>query len=492
MATLYTLPAELLVRICELADRRDLWALVRTCTWLRRVGLGLYMARLGVSRAHAESGTLTLPAAHQALLIVLVGHIRPLQKLVAFRYLRWPAPTAVEFESLALAAVLAAVPSIPDVMVYNRHSNANAARTTREAVELLARMPAVTENLLLIVHGPWGALGALPAPENTTRGVILPALLWGVPLLAVVLAKNILIVLLWVWDALVGPPWPFEARLAHAYGPVEFTYWMRVQTLPARLTLVTLVDKEKPVLTIRPALKGLSASQLFAVMYALDIALHRHMQTVVVAPNAKVNYGDLDWLVRRHAGREAITLGPGSIRAASLPRAPTQNPAHRAGAAILNSPAAYVPYFLVPYAREIALAAPNGRFNAAEHDAALNAIAALPGAQPIHLSLALRPGKTVAGLPWTRLTTADAEAGAAYPRPTRVAALTLRAVGGPFRAVHLLDDTNAFTRWLTLFPGLRLLVFAPGAVELPAQKRAALEQKIRAACGDATAIMWKA
>ncbi|KAJ7052011.1 hypothetical protein C8F01DRAFT_1172733 [Mycena amicta] len=524
MTTIHTLPDELVDKICLTAERRDLWALIRTCTRFRRIGLMPYLAHFDITHSTIESGTLAL--SDSFFLILVVGHLRPIHRLICFEHAARVGQTGMGYPRLAM--VLNAAPPIPDVLIYNRHAMAQ--KTRREALQLLARMPAVTDNLLLVVplspqkwllsrprNTPPIQWKLLPPPfgessRRTPTSLKFLILVFGIPLLFAYLvsaATNVVVLLMWLYQVLWGRPWSFEERIKHDVGTASFSHWMRIQTLPGKLTLVTFTNKHLPELSFRPT-KGLKPEQFATVVRALDFGAH--LRSMNVFPEVNFVYKDLQEFLLRHLALEGATFYHNSILSSSLPLAPPTTLHTTSKINHLRAPLSYIPH-LLPMAPNVSgiwftstiiagrehssLRTP--AFDMAAYRASLEGVVGLPGTHPIHFTFVLRP--TSSSLPWTALmTTTDPEAAVGLPlfetRLTRVTELTFYTDGGSlFRAAHLLEGNNAFARWLGLFPGLRQLTFAWGVISaewMSRSQKEELEAAILGVCRElrADAIKW--
>ncbi|KAF7317297.1 hypothetical protein HMN09_00465200 [Mycena chlorophos] len=507
--TIHTLPDELLDHIILSTDRRSLWSLITTCARFRRVGILPYLSLFGISQTAIDSGV--IPLTDSFAPVVVVSHIRPIQRLVCFE--RGPAGQPGSGLSIRkLVRLLQSVPPIPDIVFYNRYSLAQ--KTRSEALQLLAGIPSVTQNPLLLVSPQQWILSRprkarpiewklLPPPFNRNSRRISTSMkflivIFGIPLLFAYLVSaltNAVVLLVWLYEFFWGKPWSFEDRIRHDFGTISFSYWMRVQVLP-EVTLLTLADKHSPELVLRAA-KELKPEQFTAVVKAL--AFGPHLRSLHVGPEVRLVYNDLVEFISRHPGLEATAFYRESILASSLPLGPLPDPVTHVPSRILrlHAPLAYMPHLLplaptvknIMFTHTILTSAKlrTATFDASAYLASLEALVALPGTEPLHLALVLRA--TSGCLPWTTLVGAtpdhdpDPEAAVglpAAPTPThpgplletrhklsRITELTLYNDGAALlRASHLLEGNpnNAFARWLGLFPGLQSVTFAPGVI----------------------------
>ncbi|KAJ7650807.1 hypothetical protein FB45DRAFT_888845 [Roridomyces roridus] len=488
------LPNELVDRICCFLESRDLWALVRTSVRYRHLALLPLLSRSNISRSDVEAGTLSL--SDSFYLILVVAHIRPIQKLICFRDIG----TTGRLRYKTLAAILSITAPIPDILVFNRQYMLQ--RTRRETVHLLARIPQAEDTTFLIVKGDTTYLSRprstppirwklLPPPldSNTLpKTMKILIVLFGIPLLFAYLVSAIInlgVFMAWAYQRIVGPQWPQDERIIQDAGLLVFDDWMRVQSLPGKFTLVTLTESRRPVLALRP-ISELSDSVYSSFLSSLDLG--GHLQWLTVRANTELALTELLALMQRHPHLTRLFCGPNSIRRSSLIATPI--PAESESQITnLAAPATYIPYLLPAAANvehiDISILPsvkhmPLGRvvFDTTAYRDALTALASLPGTHPLHLALFFHLAGT--GLPWHT----DVEArDTPETRLIRVHELQL-SVEYParFRA----GTIRALAPWLALFPNLTRVSFAKGSVEKMAPVlRMELADVIRAAPGSA-------
>ncbi|KAJ7629692.1 hypothetical protein DFH06DRAFT_1440042 [Mycena polygramma] len=493
------LPNELLDRICCFLDRNELWKVVRLSSRLRSVAMLPYLSRFGISQANLQSGTLAL--SDSFFIILVVARIRPIQKLVCFEEL----VPGSQMRYRKLASILAVTAPIPDILIYNRHYMFQ--RTRREAAHLLSSIPSSATNLLVIVKGSVMSLShprssppirwrLLPPPLGSlglSTAMKILIVMFGIPLLFAYLVSAIInfgVVLIWLYRRITRPPWPQDERIIEDAGVLVFDDWMRIQTLPGKLTLVTLTDQRWPILVIT-RIPGLGDGVYSSILASIDLGVH--LERLTVEPQTNLVHSELMALIHRHPHLLSISIGMDSIRTSSLTTMPMP-PAPESKVYLLIAPSPYIPYLLpaAPNAQRIsilpALAPMRGILRSAAFDLsayrrALDSLAALPGTHPLTVNLTFP--LAIAHLPWCCAALPDAEAldGALLPetRATRVHALGLYAdnFGPRYRAA----DVHALLPWLALFPDLQRLTFAYGVVEkIPAPERAVLAEAICVAC----------
>ncbi|KAJ7068876.1 hypothetical protein B0H15DRAFT_140769 [Mycena belliarum] len=494
---MYRLPNELLEHILEYLAKRDLWAVLQVSTRFRNVATVPFLSRFGISQSNLQSGTLSL--SDSFFLILVVAQICPIQRLVCFQQHE----PGSQLRYKRLASILAITAPIPDIVIYNRQYMLQ--RTRRETVHLLSRIPQAATDTFLVVKGvnmyisrprqaPAIRWKLLPPPLggpsihlSTSMKVLL--LLFGIPLLFAYLVCAIVncgVVLIWAYRRVSQPRWPQSERIIEDAGLLVFDDWMRIQTLPGRLTTITLTEQRSPVLTLRP-LPELPKDVYSSLLPSLDLGfylLHLRVQT-----KTDLTYTELIDVVQRHAYLTHLTLQPNALRASSLTTPPIP-PWSESRISTLTAPAPYIPHLLpvapavqhiyipfqpAPASGPAGLAPP--AFDLAAHRTALAAIATLAAA-PLTLTLAFR--LNASALPW-RVPPPDP----ATPLP-RLHELALCAEG---RARFQAAVICALVPWLARFPGLGRVSFAHGAVErIPFTQRALLAEAICAACRDVRSV----
>ncbi|KAJ6489058.1 hypothetical protein C8R45DRAFT_929752 [Mycena sanguinolenta] len=498
------LPNELLDRICSFLKKRELWAVIQVSSSYRRLAMLPYLSRFGISRASIQSGTLVL--SDSFFLILVVAGICPIQRLVCFQEV----VSGSQLRYRLLASILAVAPPIPDIVIYNRHYILQ--RTRRETAYLLSHIPSSASNTLLVLKGSSTHISR-PRSSPPIRWKLLPppfgslnlsttmnflVVIFGIPLLFAYLVSavvNIAVVSMWVYRRITSPPWPQDERIIEDTGLLAFDDWLRIQILPEKqMTLVTLTEKRWPALVLRPV-PGLTGSAYSAVLASLDLGMH--LERLTVYSKADLAHPEVMAFLKRHPYLTSIQFESHSIQSSSLTQIPVlPDPENKAQ--VLVAPPPYIPYLLpaAPNAQRISLlfspvatravfGLRGTTFDLPAYRTALEAIAALPGTQPLTLNFTFR--LTAAALPWLSPhlpSSVDVEAtdGALLPetRLARVHTLCLFREGlVRYRAA----DVRALVRWLALFPKLQHLTFAYGSLEkISADERASLVEAICAAC----------
>ncbi|KAJ7183639.1 hypothetical protein C8R46DRAFT_1067530 [Mycena filopes] len=496
------LPDELLDRVCSFLGRRELWKLVQVSSLFRRLGMLPYLAHFGISQADISSGTLSL--SDSFFLILVVARINPIRRLVCFETVL----PGVQLRYRRLGAILCVAAPIPDILIYNRQYMVQ--RTPRESAFLLSRIPSSATKTLLIVGGRTAHISR-PRAAPPIEWVLLPPplgsynmstmmkvliVMFGIPLFFAYLVSGIInlgVVIVWAYDRFFGPPWSQEDRIIEDAGVIIFEHWMRIQSLPGKYTLVTLMDHRWRGLELRPR-PGFTDAIYSTIITSLDYGTA--LQRFWVEQNTNLDYGEVLAFLRRHPELKDIGFTSGSIRASSLPvtAIPTPNPDNKI--TFLTTTSIYVPYFLPAApnlcqifiypnraARATSIGASLGyTLDLLAYHTALDALATLPGTHPIELHLSFR--LPAALLPWFVLADLPPSEAAQLPetRLPRVHMLHLYCNNSErrFRALEIRDK---LTPWLALFPSLQRLTFAYATVErIPAAERVVLAEGICAVC----------
>ncbi|KAJ7730812.1 hypothetical protein B0H16DRAFT_1584898 [Mycena metata] len=500
-----TLPDELLDRVCSLLDRRDLWKATQVSSRFRRLAILPYLATFGISQADIQSGTLSL--SDSFFLIIVVAHITPIQRLVCF-----DKPVSPGIRLKRLARILSMTAPIPDILIYNKHYMVQ--RTRRETAFLLAHIPSAVTRPLLVVHrltmqmsrprsAPPIQWRLLPPPlgsSNLPTKVKVLIVMFGIPLVFAYLVSGIInlgVVGIWAYRRFFGPPWSQEDRILEDVGPIIFEDWMRIQSIPGKYTLVTLVDKRWPMLELRP--RPRFTDDIYSiVLTSLDYG--PDLKQLWVEQNTNLVYTEVMAFLQRHPNLTDIGFTSGSIRPSSLPPTiPPQNSGSQVN--FLTTTSIYVPYLLpaAPNLHRIFIhpnrAAAATRiggslayvynFDLPAYHAALDALAALPGTHPIelHLSFPLPAGS----LPWLVLPNLPPTAAVSLPETRLVRIRTLDLYCGTAERFRAAEIRERLIPWLALFPSLERLTFAYATVEkIPAAERVVLAEAVRAACAGIT------
>ncbi|KAF7335454.1 hypothetical protein MVEN_02198700 [Mycena venus] len=495
---MYNLPDELLDHICSFLGREDLWTILQLSSRFRRLATPPYLSRFGISKASIQSGTLELTDSLSPLPIV--ARIKPIQRLVCFSergprsYLRYQ----------TLAYILSETTPIPDIVLYDRCQMLSA----RNAAWLLSCVPSSANNKLLVVNGSSMRLSR-PRSAPPIHWILLPsvssfhrlvgwssAVVFGIFILptwflcGVILAViNVGMLFMRAYRRLSGPPWSQEERIILDAGTsLEFSGWMRIQTLPGRLTLVTLTKKLSSTFVLGP-IRGLPLTAFSSLLASLDLGVH--LRLLKLETRTDLIHSELMAFMKRHSHLTSIHVELDALRSSSLTKMPmVPDPENKVFKLI--APSSYIPYLLpaAPNANTVSLlftpvpkrASTFRRttFDLVAYRTALTALTALPGTHPLVLTLTL--SITAASLPWLDLPDAEAMDASQYPETllVRVNRLWLSNHG---HMRFCASDIRALVRWLGLFPTLQRLTFSPGAIEkISAAECAVLAQAICGAC----------
>ncbi|KAJ7445033.1 hypothetical protein FB451DRAFT_1376227 [Mycena latifolia] len=265
--TMLRLPPELLELIFARLTRRDLWALARVSSRLRRLALLPFLAHYAITPAHLHSGALALPAEH-AFLLSIITHIAPLHKLEVQR-----GRFAREGPG-ALPAILGCVPPIADVVVHNSYGQfANGAGMAKV---LAALSPARTlvfagQGTVRVVRPR--SIGRVDCRWNAPLAS--DALLFLLPAALAYLIYGAL-TLVRLCARVSGSCCPDAAADPGADLGAVHAHWMRVQSLlpgtPEAFTLVTLASPAHPVWTVPPPARlDLTCTQRISLLGALEV-----------------------------------------------------------------------------------------------------------------------------------------------------------------------------------------------------------------------------
>ncbi|KAJ7183634.1 hypothetical protein C8R46DRAFT_1067525 [Mycena filopes] len=454
MTTLNTLPDELFDLIYVSLGRRELWTVLQVSSRFRRLALFPYLARFGITQTTIQSGTLTL--SHESLFLVLVvERLHPIQRLIYNEALQ------LEQYERFVSLVSAAAP-IPDIVVCT-----GSREQSRHAGYILSNIPSSATGTLLIVNAstPWGSAIYLSHPRrvpNASRVTSLKS------------ARK------WVDSALFkrpGPPDQLISRENVGHGDLAFDESLRIQTLLGNeLILATLANKSpSSILAFRRVAK-LPPALYSHILPFLDYGAQ--IVELWFDRKLRLTYGAVAAFIQRQASLTRLSLSPDSILLSSLSLF-TVLPNPESKIHSLSAPSIYIPSLLpmAPNASTITICPsltptllPHLRGPAIDlpaYRAALEAVAALPGTQPLSLHLCLHP--YARALPWRA-------AAAAHDDPhceTRLARVTTLYLSSEIeyfpngkRQLRKADlRSPAFLRWLALFPGLKYLAFAAGSLE---------------------------
>ncbi|KAJ6578071.1 hypothetical protein B0H19DRAFT_574955 [Mycena capillaripes] len=400
------LPNELLDRICSFLGRNELWIVVQLSSRFRSIAILPYLSRFGISQANIQSGSLAL--SDSFFIILVVARIRPIHRLVCFEEII----PGSQFRYRKLGTILSMTAPIPDIVIYNRHYMLR--RTRTETAYLLSCIPSSATNTLLIVKGSTMSLShpratppirwkLLPPPLgsfNLSTPMKILIVMFGIPLLFAYLVSGVInfgVLVMWTYRRLSRPPWPQDERIIEDAGHLVFDDWMRIQTLPGKLTLVTLTDKGWPKLGLKPV-PGLADGVYSSLLTSLDLGMH--LQHLTVAPKTHLVHSELMAFLHRHLHLTSIHFEPDSIRPSSLTTMPF-SPDDENKVYILTAPAPYIPYLLpaAPNAQRISILfsfAPAPKrsavllrapaFDLPAYRSALASLATFPGTHPSRLA----------------------------------------------------------------------------------------------------------
>ncbi|KAJ7503302.1 hypothetical protein B0H11DRAFT_1984925, partial [Mycena galericulata] len=434
VGTLHTmdrLPNELLDRICLFLGKNELQGTLKVSSRLRSVSKLPFLSRMGISQSHIQAGTVSLTLSDSFDLILVVAHLCSIQRLVCFKEYIDNEPIA-EHVYRRLVSILAEAPPIPDVKIYNKFDYLfERADRDELTLRLLTRRPQTAT--LLIIKGSTMLVSRprsvpplrwkeLPPPSHSSSATkqFLDTIL-GYLVSAII---NCGVVLAWTYKRLLRRgTWPQEERIAEDAGPwtgaLGFDDWMRIQSLPGKLTLVTLTQLwGGSQFSIHP-MTELTEAMHSSLLASLNF--EEHLSELTVEPDTNLVYTELMSFVQRHAHLRLnhFSCGVKSIRPSSLV-ATAIPPNSKSKISTLNAPASYIPYLLpaaphvqriyIPFIPAPGTETPPARiaFDTAAYVRALDSIAVLPGTHSLTLSLAFR--LTARNLPWHALP-ADAHTG---------------------------------------------------------------------------------
>ncbi|KAJ7650906.1 hypothetical protein FB45DRAFT_1078144 [Roridomyces roridus] len=422
------LPNELLEQICVHLTKDDLLRALRLFSRLRQVATPFYLSFYGISHSDVQKGTVTLnvPLWDPFIAILVAAYACPIQKLVSV-----PKP-------------------IPHIIIYNRFDwEFKTAKRETLVADTVARLPQLTTDTLLFME------------DRSTR-ISRPRRKYG---------------------GLLGRVWRGAVRQERAIKEgLVFGDWLRIQALPGKYTLVTLVDQSAS-LVIKPIPelpKDVYSSFISAIDYGpLLFRLSVEEQT-------RIPHAQFMELLRRHPDLRRLSCKPGSIQRSSFVAGLPYTA--ESGIRELSAPAAYIPYLLpaAPRVNEIYVPFPQSRtFDTTGYVSALNAIAALPSYNP-GIQLVLSFNLEATALPWEVRNSNESSAHAAPEKHlTSVTSLVLSSSG---RLRYGQYTLRALPRWITLFPRLHRASFAHNAVDLPETltkaERRQLIDAVQAACRD--------
>ncbi|KAJ7119365.1 hypothetical protein C8R43DRAFT_1035371 [Mycena crocata] len=443
-----SLPNELLVLIAAHLNRNELWVLIRVSSRLRSIALLPFLTQYNVPETQIRSGKIRL-SEEAYFLIIVISNTHAIRRLEV---------STGKVSLRALQSILALVPHIPDIVVHNNRGLFKNTRGVAGIISAASKFP--RRRLVLVSRGTvsvsrprrirpirWGWIPDptwLTATSFTFRNLLADAV-FLVPLSLSYLSAGIInsgVLVAWLLPSVAGPHWEEPDRIAHDLGWVQ-CQWMRIQTMGSessdRFTLVTFGGSSCSPLVLRP-LPALTESQTSTVWATLDLSEHLKALTITEGCNASLS--DFLHCVHCHPELTRLVVQPNSVSSSSL-----RDMIHLPSSAHLTDvcgPAYDIPRLLraAPNVRDISIFFPAARGERVETDltacnAALDAIARLPGTHPIALTLHLRKTTFNArAVPWHVRTFSQP--------PPRINHLSIRIEGASGASVEI----KLLARWL--------------------------------------------
>ncbi|KAJ7266564.1 hypothetical protein C8J57DRAFT_1717911 [Mycena rebaudengoi] len=438
-----------------------------------------------------QSGTITL--SRSFFVILVVAHLSPIRRLVISKMNH-------RNDYVQLASVLSVAAPIPDILIYNYDDSF---RRTIEIPYLLARIPQTAYSPLLIVKDDSiiASCYRVPRPQrrdlprlnlsgfHSTRQKTMAAAIWGFPLIVkyfMWLIMSCLTTITWAYRRTFGPPWDQYFRIrGDVGGPLYSGHWMRIQPLPTvagDFALVTIACHSSKPLCFRH-IPNLAPETYSALLATLELS--NHLTQLRVEQQTGLPHSDLLGFLQRHPRVQNLTLEQDSIDPSSFV-ARWNLPQTLRG---LEAPVSYIPKLLPtqPNLANIEITFPRSGsetdvavFDLPGYYEALDAVASLPGTEPICLTLTLPVPEP--SLPW--LNTADASMLSGKSRPeTRLHRVQLLRLASQAELAFSADIIrDLLPPWLALFPALTHVRFRPGCVTVAA---AALRRELAHAIADA-------
>ncbi|KAJ7218372.1 hypothetical protein GGX14DRAFT_390144 [Mycena pura] len=489
------LPNELLRTIVSMLDTGDIWTISRVCARLRGVSVDPLLARYAIRKAHLECGELQLTHAQLAPILLVSSMVQIRRLVVLF--------TAATLDLRRLGGILATLPLIPDIVIYNDgvlFSNTNGVAelivglsTGKKFVVVQRGTVRVSEmsrislfSLALLGIGILNVGGAL-------RMAFLPAapsLLLGMQNYIAGIG-NLLVGILIISNSVasirhrisIGIVGHISEEIMQAFG--LWRDWMRLKqvSIPgtsdiALLTFGPFLDQRLVIARI----PSISRAQYATLLATLDFT--QYLDEVAVVADCGLSLSDVICFVHRHCKVAKLTLEPHSL--SSIIPQPHLSPC--VGVVAITAPAAYVVALipLLPRLERIHIYCSD---SADDLSRTLAALGGLPGTAPLSLTLNFAARRVTSASELTRhLRALFARSGhrpwhtiplrgAALPR---VVQLTLRAgLAAPsgWRAFAWSQrpspeaasaDVAALAIWLVhSFPGLRELAMRHRALTDP-------------------------
>nr|GAT52281.1 predicted protein [Mycena chlorophos] len=535
-----SLPDEILVYTFAPAAPRDLSSVIRSCRRLRRICMLPYLSHFGVTAQDIQDGTLRVQDLNSLSesLIITFGHITKMRRLVYSHGLSDASDGFSLFLGLPTPyGTGAAQDRLNETLIVVSSTNCIVSRPT-----FLSLRPSP----LSFPPSPFGSLldmlgNRAPLQMSPVKRVITGTLCL---LIGPLLSIYIILLLLWliasIYDAgkwiyltLFRGPWTFKDRAwravesAHSAGSGKqgmwfWRGWMRVQFLEEGLTLVTLVEQLEVPVEAHPSPRRFHATfgggltnklghkRLGRVFRALDFGNDLHY--LEVCPGTPLAYQDLIDFLARHPALDELGLGSQreSILSSTLPSIPDPNSEFPA-IKYLFAPIAYLA-LLIPNTPNLtdvgirSLVKPGSRrtFDHNAYQAAMEAVAALPGTHAIRLTIRLR--SSLFTFPWTATRILRLKAAAAArdvesatdtsPVETRLHRITRiifdAELGRNFLGAHFYHHRQAFARWVALFPELKELKISglgDDVIGIRPAQREEVKKVIRARC-PALDVQW--
>nr|GAT56687.1 predicted protein [Mycena chlorophos] len=316
MANILDFPDELLLLAFSPLPRSTLWAIIQTCTRLRRLCILPYLRRLGITSADIDSGTLRLRDSSTFVALLLIAWMLPgaIKRVVVFNEQSADNdPDGKQREMQLLTRILAILPDpILDIKLYTPRKvpllsllfdlqptqNPHLVVVSQSpSISILSR-PRKLRSLVWTPHGrhpewSWVSRAMLTELLNprksgwdrAQRGLELTlmgpffllayAIAWSLWTPATVgsLAKQMVDIAFAREAARWTPRERVEFDLKHAVdSPTVGVNWMRIQVLRDHLVLLTLAahDSESPSGVTFRAPKGLRPAEILSVVNALE------------------------------------------------------------------------------------------------------------------------------------------------------------------------------------------------------------------------------
>ncbi|KAJ7202541.1 hypothetical protein GGX14DRAFT_653584 [Mycena pura] len=388
------LPNELLRTIVSMLDTGDIWTISRVCARLRGVSVDPLLARYAIRKAHLECGELQLTRAQLAP-IPLVSSMVQIRRLVILF-------TAATLDLRRLGGMLATLPLIPDIVIYNDgglFSNTNGVAELIVSLSRGKKFVVVQQGTVRVSEMsriplfPLAQLGTgILSIGGALRMAFLPAalsLLFGTKANYIAGIGNLLVGILFISNSVasirhhtsIGIVGHVSEEIMQAVGP--WKDWMRLKQVSilgtsdiALLTFGPFLDQRLVIARI----PSISRAQYATLLATLDLT--QYLDEVAVVANCGLSLSDVICFVHRHCEVAKLTLEPHSL--SSIIPQPHLSPC--AGVAAITAPAAYVAALvpLLPRLERIHIDCSDSADNLSR---ALAALGGLPGTAPLSLTL---------------------------------------------------------------------------------------------------------